>query len=106
MHLRAGAAAAETLLTLEQPNSSFASPVPADIARWTRSVLAADVAYAGIAPAGGCATPRLGAACAPHKSRRTDGRALSRLTGPWCRRQPIILVNVAGQRDYIRLFMR
>jgi bifunctional non-homologous end joining protein LigD len=43
------------LLSLEQPDSPFASPVPADIARrarWTRPVLAAEVAYAGITPAG------------------------------------------------------
>jgi len=43
------------LLDLEQPDSPFAAPVPADIARrarWTRPVLAAEVAYAGITPAG------------------------------------------------------
>jgi bifunctional non-homologous end joining protein LigD len=43
------------LLSLEQPDSPFASPVPADIARrarWTRPVLGAEVAYAGITPAG------------------------------------------------------
>jgi bifunctional non-homologous end joining protein LigD len=43
------------LLSLQQPDSPFTSPVPADIARrarWTRPVLAAEVAYAGITPAG------------------------------------------------------
>jgi hypothetical protein len=43
------------LLSLEQPDSPFAAPVPADVARrarWTRPVLAAEVVYAGIAPAG------------------------------------------------------
>jgi bifunctional non-homologous end joining protein LigD len=43
------------LLDLEQPDSPFAALVPADIARrarWTRPVLAAEVVYAGITPAG------------------------------------------------------
>jgi bifunctional non-homologous end joining protein LigD len=43
------------LLALEQPDSPFAGPVPADVARrarWTRPVLAAEVAYAEITPAG------------------------------------------------------
>jgi bifunctional non-homologous end joining protein LigD len=43
------------LLSLEQPNSPFTGPVPADTARrarWTRPVLAAEVAHAGITPAG------------------------------------------------------
>ena len=43
------------LLGLEQPDSPFAAPVPADVARlarWTRPVLAAEVVYAGITPAG------------------------------------------------------
>jgi bifunctional non-homologous end joining protein LigD len=43
------------LLALEQPESPFAAPLPADVARrarWTRPVLAAEVAYAEITPAG------------------------------------------------------
>ena len=43
------------LLALEQPDSPFAGPLPADVARrarWTNPVLAAEVAYAEITPAG------------------------------------------------------
>ena len=43
------------LLALEQPDSPFAAPLPGDIARrarWTRPVLAAEVTYAEITPAG------------------------------------------------------
>ena len=43
------------LLALEQPESPFAAPLLADVARrarWTRPVLAAEVAYAEITPAG------------------------------------------------------
>ena len=43
------------LLSLDQPDSPFTAPMPADIirrARWTRPVLAAEVVYAGITPAG------------------------------------------------------
>ncbi len=43
------------LASLEQPDSPFAGPVPTDIARrarWTRPVLSAEVAYAGITPSG------------------------------------------------------
>jgi bifunctional non-homologous end joining protein LigD len=43
------------LLALEQPDSPFAGPLPADVARrarWTSPVLAAEVAYREITPAG------------------------------------------------------
>ncbi len=43
------------LLALEQPDSPFARPLPSDVARrarWTRPVLAAEVAYREITPAG------------------------------------------------------
>ena len=43
------------LLALEQPDSPFADPLPTDVARrarWTRPVLAAEVAYREITPAG------------------------------------------------------
>jgi bifunctional non-homologous end joining protein LigD len=43
------------LLSLEQNDSPFAAPVPADVARrarWTRPVLAAEVVYAGITKSG------------------------------------------------------
>ena len=43
------------LRDLQQPHSPFAAPLPADITRrahWTRPVLAAEVAYAEITPAG------------------------------------------------------
>ena len=43
------------LLALEQPDSPFAAPLPADVARrahWTRPILAAEVTYAEITPAG------------------------------------------------------
>jgi bifunctional non-homologous end joining protein LigD len=43
------------LLALEQPDSPFAGPLPADVARrarWTSPVLAAEVAYRELTPAG------------------------------------------------------
>ena len=43
------------LVSLNQPDSPFTAPMPADIvrrARWTRPVLAAEVVYAGITTAG------------------------------------------------------
>ena len=43
------------LVSLNQPDSPFTAPLPADIvrrARWTRPVLAAEVVYAGITTAG------------------------------------------------------
>ena len=40
------------LLALEQADSPFAGPLPADVARWTSPVLAAEVAYRELTPAG------------------------------------------------------
>jgi len=43
------------LLALERPDSPFADPLPADVARrarWTSPVLAAEVAYRELTPAG------------------------------------------------------